>query len=122
DRKSTRLNSSHSQISYAVFCLKKKTENVEVVLGQLGPLLFDDDRALPVDLVLRVVVFLDDVVDGLRLDALLLGVVDPAGQIAMGLNRAAGANPLRQIHGANSSYTMNRCSVTQSTRSASMVR
>src|SRR2546430_9133413 len=27
DRKSTRLNSSHSQISYAVFCLKKK--NVE---------------------------------------------------------------------------------------------
>src|SRR5688572_31349512 len=27
DRKSTRLNSSHSQISYAVFCLKKKTTN-----------------------------------------------------------------------------------------------
>src|SRR2546430_8463211 len=27
DRKSTRLNSSHSQISYAVFCLKKKTLN-----------------------------------------------------------------------------------------------
>src|SRR2546430_9897199 len=27
DRKSTRLNSSHSQISYAVFCLKKKTQN-----------------------------------------------------------------------------------------------
>src|SRR2546430_10437096 len=26
DRKSTRLNSSHSQISYAVFCLKKKTQ------------------------------------------------------------------------------------------------
>src|SRR5688572_31158447 len=26
DRKSTRLNSSHSQSSYAVFCLKKKTE------------------------------------------------------------------------------------------------
>src|SRR5438270_11878924 len=25
DRKSTRLNSSHSQISYAVFCVKKKT-------------------------------------------------------------------------------------------------
>src|SRR2546430_10804045 len=29
DRKSTRLNSSHSQISYAVFCLKKK-KNTEV--------------------------------------------------------------------------------------------
>src|SRR2546430_12737088 len=27
DRKSTRLNSSHSQISYAVFCLKKKTSD-----------------------------------------------------------------------------------------------
>src|SRR2546430_11442765 len=27
DRKSTRLNSSHSQISYAVFCLKKKITN-----------------------------------------------------------------------------------------------
>src|SRR2546430_9979010 len=26
DRKSTRLNSSHSQISYAVFCLKKKQQ------------------------------------------------------------------------------------------------
>src|SRR3989475_1828737 len=28
DRKSTRLNSSHSQISYAVFCLKKKKEKM----------------------------------------------------------------------------------------------
>src|SRR2546430_5798381 len=28
DRKSTRLNSSHSQISYAVFCLKKKILSV----------------------------------------------------------------------------------------------
>src|SRR2546427_914148 len=27
DRKSTRLNSSHSQISYAVFCLKKKNRD-----------------------------------------------------------------------------------------------
>src|SRR2546427_8667549 len=32
DRKSTRLNSSHSQISYAVFCLKKKKT---MVLGSL---------------------------------------------------------------------------------------
>src|SRR2546427_8992125 len=29
DRKSTRLNSSHSQISYAVFCLKKKKKKDE---------------------------------------------------------------------------------------------
>src|SRR5688572_31950505 len=31
DRKSTRLNSSHSQISYAVFCLKKKKKTICVV-------------------------------------------------------------------------------------------
>src|SRR5438445_9915925 len=29
DRKSTRLNSSHANISYAVFCLKKKKQEVE---------------------------------------------------------------------------------------------
>src|SRR5438309_6093775 len=29
DRKSTRLNSSHSSISYAVFCLKKKKKNTK---------------------------------------------------------------------------------------------
>src|SRR2546430_10031372 len=32
DRKSTRLNSSHSQISYAVFCLKKKKRNPKKTL------------------------------------------------------------------------------------------
>src|SRR2546428_5666111 len=31
DRKSTRLNSSHDQISYAVFCLKKKKNNQESI-------------------------------------------------------------------------------------------
>src|SRR2546427_8523608 len=31
DRKSTRLNSSHSQISYAVFCLKKKKKKIRRV-------------------------------------------------------------------------------------------
>src|SRR2546430_12438152 len=36
DRKSTRLNSSHSQISYAVFCLKKK---IDLKLGTEFPLL-----------------------------------------------------------------------------------
>src|SRR3712207_6888389 len=29
DRKSTRLNSSHANISYAVFCLKKKNNNIQ---------------------------------------------------------------------------------------------
>src|SRR2546430_8650261 len=44
DRKSTRLNSSHSQISYAVFCLKKKkkdhrrhTPHGAAALARLGP-------------------------------------------------------------------------------------
>src|SRR2546427_9595762 len=34
DRKSTRLNSSHSQISYAVFCLKKKKKIKEIISKQ----------------------------------------------------------------------------------------
>src|SRR2546421_7114897 len=37
DRKSTRLNSSHDQISYAVFCLKKKKIQVEVWAEILRP-------------------------------------------------------------------------------------
>src|SRR5688500_19327824 len=37
DRKSTRLNSSHLVISYAVFCLKKKIKDEEV-LGSVAPL------------------------------------------------------------------------------------
>src|SRR2546430_12816904 len=37
DRKSTRLNSSHSQISYAVFCLKKKKTRLrQPVIRQLS--------------------------------------------------------------------------------------
>src|SRR2546430_10086690 len=46
DRKSTRLNSSHSQISYAVFCLKKKkkvwcnhtpVEDYHILVQRLAP-------------------------------------------------------------------------------------
>src|SRR3712207_7963682 len=33
DRKSTRLNSSHANISYAVFCLKKKTKDHRLHIG-----------------------------------------------------------------------------------------
>src|SRR2546430_5720512 len=37
DRKSTRLNSSHSQISYAVFCLKKKILPMKILsFEQIG--------------------------------------------------------------------------------------
>src|SRR3712207_7979461 len=32
DRKSTRLNSSHANISYAVFCLKKKKNNTHTIM------------------------------------------------------------------------------------------
>src|SRR2546430_3949790 len=42
DRKSTRLNSSHSQISYAVFCLKKKTQDLYhlgLLADQIGRLI-----------------------------------------------------------------------------------
>src|SRR3712207_7024527 len=35
DRKSTRLNSSHANISYAVFCLKKKKKGDEIGIGHL---------------------------------------------------------------------------------------
>src|SRR2546430_9896591 len=36
DRKSTRLNSSHSQISYAVFCLKKKRDHPTHLICKRG--------------------------------------------------------------------------------------
>src|SRR5688572_31530293 len=38
DRKSTRLNSSHSQISYAVFCLKKKKKRCNYEIRQSPPI------------------------------------------------------------------------------------
>src|SRR6266581_5226719 len=37
DRKSTRLNSSHPSISYAVFCLKKKNKNYLLPQRQTNP-------------------------------------------------------------------------------------
>src|SRR2546430_7801315 len=52
DRKSTRLNSSHSQISYAVFCLKKKdpvseskVEGVTTHAGFRDPTAYDSASA-----------------------------------------------------------------------------
>src|SRR2546430_4030685 len=47
DRKSTRLNSSHSQISYAVFCLKKKKTIGELPRGVPAARLTSCDRGLP---------------------------------------------------------------------------
>src|SRR2546430_6095188 len=45
DRKSTRLNSSHSQISYAVFCLKKKKNALK--RGYITPLNQSLNSTLP---------------------------------------------------------------------------
>src|SRR5690606_39869883 len=49
DRKSTRLNSSHVKISYAVFCLKKKTKNTKVctrstVTNRIAPIATADSK------------------------------------------------------------------------------
>src|SRR2546427_9636423 len=50
DRKSTRLNSSHSQISYAVFCLKKKNQAQSLTLHLRRPTAAQAKRTyLPVD-------------------------------------------------------------------------
>src|SRR2546427_2516719 len=46
DRKSTRLNSSHSQISYAVFCLKKKkTKTRKAAADRLKSIAIDTSNA-----------------------------------------------------------------------------
>src|SRR2546430_7488692 len=47
DRKSTRLNSSHSQISYAVFCLKKKNNSLHSLLhSDLSPSYYSHIRSI----------------------------------------------------------------------------
>src|SRR2546428_3616325 len=47
DRKSTRLNSSHDQISYAVFCLKKQTACAKLQSERSGPSLLRAIVVLP---------------------------------------------------------------------------
>src|SRR5438874_7292905 len=44
DRKSTRLNSSHVEISYAVFCLKKKKKNTNITSNQENSHAYTDRR------------------------------------------------------------------------------
>src|SRR2546427_7112013 len=51
DRKSTRLNSSHSQISYAVFCLKKK--KYSILFGLLVNMALRQECAIASTLMLR---------------------------------------------------------------------
>src|SRR2546429_7342318 len=46
NRKSTRLNSSHGYISYAVFCLKKKNKGNDKTCVRLAQLLFRDTYTL----------------------------------------------------------------------------
>src|SRR5258708_10542276 len=49
DRKSTRLNSSHQIISYAVFCLKKKKNNGEDVATHAAECVIDQTTGLETD-------------------------------------------------------------------------
>src|SRR5258708_11383117 len=44
DRKSTRLNSSHQIISYAVFCLKKKKQNIQTATSHTKSHYTDNER------------------------------------------------------------------------------
>src|SRR2546428_3600491 len=45
DRKSTRLNSSHDQISYAVFCLKKKKTQTRIITTDVTYLISKDSTS-----------------------------------------------------------------------------
>src|SRR5690349_23639088 len=45
DRKSTRLNSSHVEISYAVFCLKKKKKKINMYTLTSTEILFDYEKS-----------------------------------------------------------------------------
>src|SRR5258707_6177397 len=44
DRKSTRLNSSHANISYAVFCLKKKNSMSQQIVHERSPVHYKKSR------------------------------------------------------------------------------
>ena len=69
------------------------------MLDQVGLLLLDRDRAGPERRVLVGRVLLDDPVAGLGLDAGLLGVVDAAGQVAVGVgDRRRGEQPGKERH------------------------
>src|SRR5256884_3488813 len=53
DRKSTRLNSSHGYISYAVFCLKKKNDTDAAIVRRYGLDLADHLYALSLSSILN---------------------------------------------------------------------
>src|SRR5256885_10301375 len=53
DRKSTRLNSSHLVISYAVFCLKKKKKYVEILVEYYRSLVYSSSTCSSSLMVLR---------------------------------------------------------------------
>src|SRR6266576_433976 len=95
-------------------------EDVDVVLRELGPLLFDDDGSRLELLVARRVVLLDDLVDGLRLDTRLLGVIDTARQVAVGGRGDSRLQKTSQEHdGIPHSLSRVRSSTTQGLASSS---
>src|SRR3989440_79964 len=65
DRKSTRLNSSHDQISYAVFCLKKKkhTSELQSRSDLVCRLLLEKKKTNPYALGLSVIIRIKDSAD-----------------------------------------------------------
>src|SRR2546430_7305327 len=80
DRKSTRLNSSHSQISYAAFCLKKKIVAREQEELERRERHYRGDRS-PINVEGRTVVLLDDghpPASSMRLAPLPLRTVKPS--------------------------------------------
>src|SRR5947207_6316324 len=72
DRKSTRLNSSHTVISYAVFCLKKKTTHEQLNIGAFN---LQTSELLKIFLVMFFAAFFSDYFDRLTLGSLRLGPI-----------------------------------------------
>src|SRR2546422_3070782 len=73
-------------------------EDIDVVLGQFRALFLDYDRPGLELLVARGVVLLDDLVARLRFNARLLGVVDAARQVAMGVRDGLRLQQIRKEH------------------------
>jgi hypothetical protein len=69
-------------------------QHPEVVLGEVGPLLLDDQGAGLEGLVVRRLVLLLDGLHRLGLDPGLGGVVDAAGEVAVGVDLLRGAEPV----------------------------
>src|SRR5256885_3209478 len=82
DRKSTRLNSSHLVISYAVFCLKKKKKNRAIAVLEREVLVLDPIRLL--DRGKRIGIAAD--ADQVRIEALQI-LLEHHGRVALRMSQ-----------------------------------